>query len=792
MTVSTASAGARRVCVVVRVVVLSVLSRAGLCSALLAAVGFAWVVAMLSSPSSSVAPTAVSVSVSVRTVASVSVMPASAPGVGHALTVGAAPGGGGKPAAPKSAASKSSGGSSGGGKAKPAASKPAAKAPAAKAAPKPAAKAPAAKAPAAKAPAPKAPAPAAKAPAPKTPVPAAKTPAPKAPVSVAKTPQSTPPAGKTPPPGGQHPATGQPATATKRSDTGQANTVTSQPDKSGQSTKTPLPADTSTGKTGQAKNSDPQGAVPGRSAHSTADQNAPATPAFHLSQTPPSALSQLGRPSGKMPGGLTATFDRSGKPVFGYGTPGTPGWTPLPGQPDSTPPASSGSGGPGNANNGDPGSGGPGTGSNADSATPQQGPAATVGLASQRYSDSNHVQQPVNPGKTGKPTRGDPTQHSDNNPQPTPAAQAGQPVPPGNDGLNDSPFPDPHTPQNGIPDYSAVHCTAGSNSCYGQDKLGDHYPFTRDNPQVPARIAWQTHQLDLASGNFSRNQNNLPSRALGQTSAPGTFQGINDELGSSSLVAGRQHIRDLAQANYDRATPENKAGARALLDRTQRALDTATKQHDNAQSRLLPAIGNGLLGALSSIGSGLKGLAQDAAQALDTTTGRSILGKAKDLAGTAANKIKKLFTKDDKAKPGARTDTGSSGVRFEDPKHPRLGSDGKYHIREGQDTDTPIDDPAVPGRTITDIDRVQGGVLWEEKTAINAGNINGWVEKHVTKKLRSYIEARPHIAGYEKAPVGIDFARPGTSPQLRSAVENAINQLRAQNPGVDIRVKWAK
>ena len=402
VTVSMASAGVRRIRAVLRVVVLSVLSRAGLCSALLAAVGFAWVLAALSSQSSPFQPVApTQVSVSVRTVVQVSVLPASTPGVGHALSVGTAPGGGSKPVAPKSAAAKPSGGGAAKSAPKPASGKPAS-------APKPAAKAPAAKAPA-----PKAPAPAAKAPAPKTPVPAAKTPAPKAPVSVAKTPQSTPPAGKTPPPGGQHPATGQPATATKRSDTGQANTVTSQPDKSGQSTKTPLPADTSTGKTGQAKNSDPQGAVPGRSAHSTADQNAPATPAFHLSQTPPSALSQLGRPSGKMPGGLTATFDRSGKPVFGYGTPGTPGWTPLPGQPDSTPPASSGSGGPGNANNngssGDNGGSSGGTGSGGGAApTPEQKQSAPHAPISNPQ--HNSALQPPNPGDSSNPTRGSPGQ----------------------------------------------------------------------------------------------------------------------------------------------------------------------------------------------------------------------------------------------------------------------------------------------------------------------------------------------------------------------------------------------
>ena len=239
---------------------------------MLAAVGFAWVVAALSSQpslSSPVGPT--QVSVSVRTVASVSVLPTSTPNVGHALSVGAAPGGGSKPAAPKSAVSKPSSGNSGG---------------AAKSAPKPSSPKPAAKAPAAKAPAPKAPAPAAKAPAPKAPAPAAKTPAPKAPAPAAKT-----PAPKAPAPAAKAPAPKAPA-------------VNGQPVQSGKSTTGIQPADTSTAKTaktGQSKNPDPpdnQGAVTG---HPAADQHAPAsgTPVANGQTTPKHPT--VGTPQGSPP-----------------------------------------------------------------------------------------------------------------------------------------------------------------------------------------------------------------------------------------------------------------------------------------------------------------------------------------------------------------------------------------------------------------------------------------------------------------------------------------------------------
>ncbi|MBF6521416.1 hypothetical protein [Nocardia farcinica] len=51
-------------------------------------------------------------------------------------------------------------------------------------------------------------------------------------------------------------------------------------------------------------------------------------------------------------------------------------------------------------------------------------------------------------------------------------------------------------------------------------------------------------------------------------------------------------------------------------------------------------------------------------------------------------------------------------MTFDDPKRPNLGSDGKYRASEG-DSEIQIDDPNNPARTITDIDRIEGGLLRE-------------------------------------------------------------------------------
>ncbi|WP_157838434.1 hypothetical protein [Nocardia farcinica] len=128
-------------------------------------------------------------------------------------------------------------------------------------------------------------------------------------------------------------------------------------------------------------------------------------------------------------------------------------------------------------------------------------------------------------------------------------------------------------------------------------------------------------------------------------------------------------------------------------------------------------------------------------------------------------------------------------VTFDDPKRPNLGSDGKYRVNEG-DSEIQIDDPNNPARTITDIDRIEGGILWEEKSATSAADIQKWVDKQVTKKLESYMEAQQYIAGYEDSPIGIEFTSPGVDPAFKSAVEQAVAEFKANNPATEIVVKW--
>ncbi|SMC98191.1 hypothetical protein [Kibdelosporangium aridum] len=175
------------------------------------------------------------------------------------------------------------------------------------------------------------------------------------------------------------------------------------------------------------------------------------------------------------------------------------------------------------------------------------------------------------------------------------------------------------------------------------------------------------------------------------------------------------------------------------------------------------------------------------------------VSNAQDAIGTARDRGKpaEIPGSTSESRPGGGQQPGDPaepppGVTFDDPKRPNLGSDGKYYIRDGVDHDVPIDDPTDLSRTITDIDRPESGVLWEEKSAVNATDVDKWVNKQVIKKTEAYIAARQHIAGRENAPVGIDFTSPNPDPAFKAAVEKAIADLRVKYPDVTILVKWAE
>ncbi|MFB6525558.1 hypothetical protein [Streptomyces sp. NPDC056399] len=126
----------------------------------------------------------------------------------------------------------------------------------------------------------------------------------------------------------------------------------------------------------------------------------------------------------------------------------------------------------------------------------------------------------------------------------------------------------------------------------------------------------------------------------------------------------------------------------------------------------------------------------------------------------------------------------------------RFGSDGRYHLKEG-DEEIQIVDPNDPGRTITDIDLVRNGVLWENKTVsarkLTQEQLQKWVDKHIGKKIAGYKEARPLLAGYERAPIGIRFEDPAIlniNPGLKDLVVQRMKELKSIHPDVDIRLDW--
>jgi hypothetical protein len=123
-------------------------------------------------------------------------------------------------------------------------------------------------------------------------------------------------------------------------------------------------------------------------------------------------------------------------------------------------------------------------------------------------------------------------------------------------------------------------------------------------------------------------------------------------------------------------------------------------------------------------------------------------------------------------------------ARADAPSVPRVELEGR--------TDYQVVDPTDPGRTITDIDVVENGVMWEVKTATNALDPDSWAAKHVTAKLERYLEARQVLDGWDDAPIGMRFETPGADPAFREAVERAVADFRQRFPDVDVRIDWAE
>lgn len=97
----------------------------------------------------------------------------------------------------------------------------------------------------------------------------------------------------------------------------------------------------------------------------------------------------------------------------------------------------------------------------------------------------------------------------------------------------------------------------------------------------------------------------------------------------------------------------------------------------------------------------------------------------------------------------------------------------------------------VTGNAITDIDHVQNGVLWEEKSTLYSED-EEWFETNVDGKLDKYLRARQYLPGYEDAPIGFRYTNRNIDPRFKAALEARIAQLRQAHPDVDIRVEFAQ
>jgi hypothetical protein len=142
------------------------------------------------------------------------------------------------------------------------------------------------------------------------------------------------------------------------------------------------------------------------------------------------------------------------------------------------------------------------------------------------------------------------------------------------------------------------------------------------------------------------------------------------------------------------------------------------------------------------------------------------------------------------AQPG----TTGTGRGFDSEGQPTPDDNVNNYIRppvEG-DTNYQVFDPYDKGTTITDIDKVSGGTLVEEKSFTGASTQaqnEAWVQRQIIPKLDRYVEARQYMPGYENAPLGVDLTD-GANPQLQQAVTQAVDNWKQANPGVPVTVQW--
>lgn len=133
-------------------------------------------------------------------------------------------------------------------------------------------------------------------------------------------------------------------------------------------------------------------------------------------------------------------------------------------------------------------------------------------------------------------------------------------------------------------------------------------------------------------------------------------------------------------------------------------------------------------------------------------------------------------------------DTG--GICLPPPTPPPTDQCDGDEPLEGE-TDYQVNNPNDPSDTITDIDRIKGGILWEVKTATFAIDVESWVRKQIRDKFYRYLRARQYLSCYENAPIGFEFqGSTGIDLTFKSPIKAEVQRLRIENPGVDILLRF--
>jgi hypothetical protein len=244
--------------------------------------------------------------------------------------------------------------------------------------------------------------------------------------------------------------------------------------------------------------------------------------------------------------------------------------------------------------------------------------------------------------------------------------------------------------------------------------------------------------------------------------------------------------------------PQVTTNSLALLaDLTGRGTDAqrdAAIENDLGQialGTLMMILGAG--GEVAGIGMDLTGVGIPAGVATDIISAGVIAAGATTFAHGATDLGANIAAMTSSSSGGyARGGSGGPGG----PKKPRKARVVNNLERPPQDGDRgyQVRDPTT-GKVITDIDHVDGPALREEKglvTGTETGRATPaeWVHDDLLPQLDRYIKARKFLKGYENAPLGVDFTRPGVTPELKQAVEDGIREWQARNPGVPVDVRW--